>query len=255
MYGLMLHSGGVGMNRLELAAVPTPKPTETWFPIPHERLVAQVSTALTGAGYSITEEAFGVTRDGLRMFGVMQLLHTAHADKEYGLIAGIRNSHDKSFPAALLLGSCVFVCDNLAFSGEVRLARKHTRFIMRDLPGVVAKGMDALTNLRGLQTQRIDAYRGHELTNSAMNDILISAAERQALPWMEIPNVLKDWREPRHEAFKARNAWSAFNCFTEAYKESSPELVARRSQRLHGLFDGIVGLKRAVGTDHAVAMN
>jgi hypothetical protein len=29
----------------------------------------------------------------------------------------------------------VFVCDNLAFSGEIKIARKHTRFIVRDLPG------------------------------------------------------------------------------------------------------------------------
>lgn len=29
------------------------------------------------------------------------------------------------------------VCDNLSFAGEVKMTRKHTTFIARDLPGVV----------------------------------------------------------------------------------------------------------------------
>jgi hypothetical protein len=33
-------------------------------------------------------------------------------------VLGLRNSHDKRFPAGLVGGSAVFVCDNLAFSGE-----------------------------------------------------------------------------------------------------------------------------------------
>ena len=41
-------------------------------------------------------------------------------------VVGVRNSHDKSFPAGLVIGASIFVCDNLSFSGEVKLARKHT---------------------------------------------------------------------------------------------------------------------------------
>jgi len=52
---------------------------------------------------------------------------------DYAWIVGLRNSHDKTYPAGLVAGSKVFVCDNLCFSGEVRLSRKHTRHAVRDL--------------------------------------------------------------------------------------------------------------------------
>ena len=39
---------------------------------------------------------------------------------DYSLVLGLRNSHDKTFPASLALGSQVLVCDNLSFFGEGR---------------------------------------------------------------------------------------------------------------------------------------
>jgi hypothetical protein len=53
----------------------------------------------------------------------------------------LRNSHDKMFPAGVVAGASVFVRVNLSFSGEAKLAGKHTRFIVRDLPGLVAAGI------------------------------------------------------------------------------------------------------------------
>jgi len=54
---------------------------------------------------------------------------------DFALVVGLRNSHDKSFPAGLVIGASVLVCDNLSFSGEVRLARKHTYPIIATLRG------------------------------------------------------------------------------------------------------------------------
>ena len=53
--------------------------------------------------------------------------------------------------------------------------------------------------------------------------------------------MLHEWREPRHDAFQARNAWSLFNAFTEALKGNLVELP-RRTEALHGLLDTHVGL-------------
>lgn len=44
-------------------------------------------------------------------------------------VLGLRNSPDKMFPAGIVAGASVFVCDNLSFSGVINLARKHPRFI------------------------------------------------------------------------------------------------------------------------------
>ncbi len=42
----------------------------------------------------------------------------------------VRNSHDKTFPAGIVAGTQVPVCDNLSFAGEISLARKHTSNIL-----------------------------------------------------------------------------------------------------------------------------
>ena len=50
------------------------------------------------------------------------------------------------------MGSAVFVCDNLAFSAEVTIARRHTRFIERDLPRIVHTAVGRLADMRGSRT-------------------------------------------------------------------------------------------------------
>lgn len=62
----------------------------------------------------------------------------------YQYVLGLRNSNNKRFAAGMVIGIAPFVCDNLAFSGEVKLARKHTVFIKRDLPMMIDEKLDRL---------------------------------------------------------------------------------------------------------------
>jgi hypothetical protein len=59
-----------------------------------------------------------------------------------------------------------------------------------------------------------------------------------------IPAVLHEWREPRHDAFEARNVWSLFNSVTEALKEGNLNELPKSTEALHGLPDFAVGLNR-----------
>ena len=140
---LILHCGGKHTSRDDLMAAPTPAATETWQPIPHIDLLNSVGETLERSGMTIVNEAHGLSKDGDRYFGMLQVMN-GNNPEDYAMIVGVRNSHDKSFPAALALGAGVFVCDNLSFSGEVKLARRHTRNILRDLPGLVDRGVGLL---------------------------------------------------------------------------------------------------------------
>jgi len=71
---------------------------------------------------------------------------------------------------------------------------------------------------------------------------VIRAVDCRAITTSQVPEVLNEWREPQHEVFQPRNAWSLFNAATEAMKGVNPNTVVRRTQALHGLFDGLVGL-------------
>src|SRR5277367_4400067 len=123
MNGLILHTGAASVSRPVIALTPTPNRTRSHVPIPHLALIEQVQATLTGAGLEVVDEAHGLTRDGNRYFGLFGL-RDAGNHPDFQLTVGHRNSHDKSFPAGLVLGARVFVCDNLSFSGQVKLARK-----------------------------------------------------------------------------------------------------------------------------------
>jgi hypothetical protein len=194
-------------------------------------------------GLQIVNEAHAVWNDGQRYFGLLEV-QNGRAPTDYGLVIGLRNSHDKSFPAAIGLGSGVFVCDNLAFSAEVTIARRHTRFIVRDLPRVVSTAVGRLADMRGQQDHRIETYQQSELDDRAAHDLVIRAVDASALPVTQVPSVLAEWRRPSYPEFAAagKTAWRLFNAFTETWKGRQLAALPRRSQALHGLMDAVCGL-------------
>lgn len=233
---MILHCGAELVTIEDVGAVATPDPTETWFPIPHTALLDTVDDALEGSGFNIVSREYGLWQDGANMFALLGLENgSAHPD--YQLNIGIRNSHMKLFSAGFAVGSSVFICDNLAFSSDVTFGRKHTRWIVRDLPRLVLEGIGQLGTMRDTQDRRIEAYKRTELGDVAVHDILIRAVDAKVMSNSHIAKVLKEWRGSKHEEFEARTAWSLFNGFTEVFKSFNPFDLQGRTQRLHGLLD------------------
>jgi hypothetical protein len=208
--------------------------------VPHHRLLELVESTIEGQGFRVTNQAHGLWGDGDRYFGLMELAN-GHAADDYGLVLGLRNSHDKTFPASLAVGSQVLVCDNLSFFGEVVLTRRHTRFVERDLPGIVAQAVGRLSEMRTQQADRLDAYKQTRIKDRTAHDLMVRAVDARVIPVTQLPMVLKEWRKPTHPVSTAdgRSVWRLFNAFTESFKSRSLEVLPRRSQALHGLMDRI----------------
>lgn len=229
------------MNFEEVRAVTTPRSTDSWCPIPHSQLITTVQKTLATTNLRLGTQAHSLSHDGLRYFGLMEI-HGRQSSEDYCWVLGLRNSHDKTFPAGIVAGASVFVCDNLSFSGEVKFARKHTRFIVRDLPQLVERSIGLLLAKWHDQDKRIAAYKQAEISDTAAHDLIIRATDVGVCSNRLIPPVLNEWREPRHEAFEPRNVWSLFNAFTESLKEGSLAELPKRTEALHGLLDTHVGL-------------
>ncbi len=194
--------------------------------------------ALRSTGLEIGSQVHSLSHDGARYFGLTEV---KGFQEDYTWVLGLRNSHDKRFPAGIVAGASVFVCDNLSFSGEVRLSRKHTRHLRRDLPQLAARAVGQLMDCWHKQDKRIDAYKNYRLGDLIAHDLVIRAVDVGACSNRLLPAVLKEWREPSHSEFQDRSAWSLFNGFTEVLKGNLPELP-RRTEALHALFDAQVGL-------------
>ena len=152
-------------------------------------------------------------------------------------MVGARNSHDKSLAAGLGAGARVTVCANGWFFGdEVALSRKHTSRLFEDLNERIEAGFSRIFEEWERNDLRVMNYRERELDDRGAHDLVIRSVDAEALAPSAIPRVLKEWREPWHEEFTPRNAWSLFNGFTEVMK-GKPHLLAERTRTLHRVFD------------------
>jgi hypothetical protein len=241
MGGLILHCGGKLVDLEEVRASATPAPSGAHYPIPHTRILDLAVAGLEQQGLTVIGGEHALANDDMRYFGLLRLANgTNHGDFE--LIAALRNTHDKSFSASLAIGSRVFVCDNLAFSGEVTFARKHTRFALSDMPRLVTDALGRLGTLKRSQEIRIDGYKNADLADDQAYATIVRASIAKVIPNAKIREVVEQWHEPLHEEFMPRTGWSLFNSFTEVLKSYPVEQAPARTQILHGLMDSACGL-------------
>lgn len=238
---LMLHTGAYTATEQQLMKVRTPEPTKTWQPVAHHVLLEQVKKEIEASHLTIQDQALALFKDGERMFGYLEVTN-GHNQPDYNMVIGLRNSHDQSCPVGLAVGHRVFVCDNMAFSGEVIINHKHTSRVLEKVPMLINRAMGMLMEKRGVQDQRIRIYKDCEITDAQAHDLMVRAMERDVIAPSRLRPVLGQWRKPAYEDFEPRTVWSLFNAFTHILKENPTQEHQKRTLVLHGLCDTLAGV-------------
>ena len=236
MSQLMLHRGGWEATKADLASVPVPAATDSYVPVPYGRFVEEVELHVPRFGLTIAEEQFALARDGQQMFGVLTCTN-GHGSEDFALAIGLRNSLDRSISVGLVSGVKVFLCDNLAFSGEAKVSRKHTVNVFRDLPDMIYRMLSQVRVLQERTVAEIVTMKARSLENQEADHLMVEAIRGNALPASFLPKVLERWEKPaQSEIFGGRNAWLLFNVFTEVFKTRSPRQQMEDSLRLTRVF-------------------
>jgi len=233
----------------QLKAVKTPEKTATHTPIPHSLLVSKTRTALDRAGFSITEEEHALARGGQRYFGGFALTGDDIKGEDRRLVFGLRNSSDKSTAASACMGNSMMVCDNMCFSSDVKLARRHTVNILRDLDGMLAKAISRIVTSWHDMGQRIEAYKVAEISNDRASNLVVDLAEVKALPERDVYKTAKEFRNPRHPEFRGNTLWNLYNSVTENLKGGDLSKLPERTMKVQSIFDSIAGHRSAVLVD------
>lgn len=233
--GLMLHAGAHAITRDALAALPIPQPKGPRHVVrPFIEDVELISNFLDRAGFAIKEEAFGVKTDNNNLpsqfFGAIEIRSKA-LEGEYlpaepfALTVGVRGSYDQTLPRGLAVGSRVFVCDNLAFSGEVSVYAKQTTHIASRIGGLLEAAVAEVPVLAAHQARRFDAYRNYSLTKVKGDAALIECVRLGILNPSDIGKAIKEWDEPSHpeHAADGKTVWTLFNAVTEAIKPANTD--------------------------------
>ena len=232
---LVVHRGGWSASKSDLASVPVPDSTGSYHPVPYHRFIEEVDLHIPRFGLAVRSSQFALAREGGQMFGVLTCSNGT-PDGDYALAIGVRNSYDRSLAVGLTLGSRVFCCDNLAFSGEVTMHRKHTVNVFRDLPDLIYRMLSQVAAMRERTDHEIAAMKVRELPPAHAHHLMIEAVKAKVVPASRLPKVIEAWEKPMHEEFRARTAWSLFNAFTEDQKGSSAFAQMEGSLRLSSLF-------------------
>jgi hypothetical protein len=182
----------------------------------------------------IIREQYAVARDGKQFFGVLSF---GEGD-EQALSVGFRNSYDKSMSVGIAIGCRIFVCDNLAFKGDITILKKHTRNVWQALENlaistiykagkVYEEILADFDRMMGLKLDDNEAFRTFGLLYG--HDII---SPRQ------LTTAVDQWKNPP-EAFKERNLYSLYNASTEALKSTPPLAMMEKHIQLHKTLEGV----------------
>jgi hypothetical protein len=204
------------ITRQELQSVPVPHGTSTHQPLPHHQIVEALLETLGFRRIEVVRDEYAVSRDGMRMFGVLDL--------ELGITGvrfsiGIRNANDKSMRLAMCIGYRVLVCDNMAFHGDFTpvLAKHSKNFSLID---AVSIGVDRMQRNFEPLAGHIELARQAPLTDAAAKLIIYQAFVEGSLqvPRHLARTVHQNYFHPTHEDFEPRTVWSLSNAFTSTFK-------------------------------------
>ena len=230
----------------QLRAVKTPPKTDSHTPIPHSLLVDKTRKALDRAGFAITEEEHALARGGQRYFGGFALTGDDIKGEDRRLVFGLRNSSDKSTAASACMGNSMLVCDNMCFSSDVKLARRHTVNILRDLDGMLAKAISRIRSSWADMGLRISAYKESEISPEVASNLAVDLAECKALPERDVYKTVKEFRDPRHPEFRGNTLWNLYNAVTENLKGGDLSKLPERTMKMQSIFDGVAGHRSVI---------
>lgn len=248
------------IDRRALFAIPTPKRTATYVPVPYRDMLTMLESSFSAAGLVITDEKIGTSAEGKQVFGTWSLNtpdgepDLVSADGTSGMVCGWRSSHNKTLPLGVVTGSSVFVCENLCMSGDAdAIVRKHTKNVFEDMRRLFATvASNARPNfarvtaeMAKMQAIPMTDRQAHHL---AADLYRAGAINRRIFGMLfESHNVSLDggnkvnrralWFSPVHDEFGQNTLYAFYQAVNEAIKVSQARDIATRQ---FGLHDGAV---------------
>jgi len=233
------------LSRRELALVPAPAGTATHQVIPHHEVIEALVETLGFRHIAPVREEYAVSRDGMKMFGVLDLETGFHGCR---FSIGVRNAHDKSMRLAMTVGYRVLVCDNMAFHGDFSpVLAKHSKHF--SLQNALSIGVDQMQRSFEPMKLQVTTWRESQITDVTAKLVIYQAFIEGQL---DIPKHLAGivhrlYFDPTHEEFAPRTMWSLSNAFTSAFKELDPFPRYRATGKLSGFLQTSTGQRSLIG--------
>ena len=148
------------------------------------------------------------------------------------------NSYDKSMAIGIAIGAEVFVCDNLALTGDITIMKKHTQNVWQGLEdAAIATLYRSQKNFQKIVADS-ETLKGRMLDDTEAFKLIGLMFGHGILTPRQLPVVKNEWLHPGHTEFEARNMWSFYNGCTESLKSCPPVMIMEKHIQLHTLLTG-----------------
>lgn len=216
-----MHCGAEPIPQAMLEGLLIPAATKTHKPIPHDQFFGFASNRLIQQGYEITNPKHYINNEGQQYFALMALKHEdEEAAEGHTTMCALRNSHDKTFGASLAIGARVFVCDNLSFSGDIVVGRKHTANIWDELPELFETAIKQIRVMRKRQDVRFAEYKEAPCDNHTADHLIMECYRAGIINLRRIGKVNEEWLDPSAD-HGDKSIWRYFNAVTAALGPAS----------------------------------
>jgi hypothetical protein len=190
-------------------------------PVPHHILVEGIEVEALERGYSISKMELAVSKDLSKLFGVIDLMPPGVVNvTDRGTSIGFRNSTNSTLAIKMVAGTRVFVCDNLALSGDmIAVLRRNT--VGLDLEDELREGFDKFVKHASALDLEVARLQATAIADLAAKARIFDVFNSRILPVHLFDDVSEFYFKPAAEMTdcQPRTEWGLHNAFTRAMKK------------------------------------
>jgi|GEM_PF-322745 len=232
---LMSDSGARRASEAEVRVVPHYPFSTTWHPFSHGTVLDVLENAVKDAGLSIVKREYSLNKSWEQMFGVWQL---DVQDNGINWAMGIRNSLDQKFAVGVCAGSHVFVCDNLAFTGQFVEFKKHTSSLdMVTLNALAGRAIKGVTKKMEIFTEWHTKLKDFELEETAFKVLTFESMKRGVFAPSKFNQFLNCYKEENDQTEHSESLYAFHGAVTRLMRGASLFQVQRNSDTLNNVID------------------
>jgi len=186
--------------------------------------------------FHVASERLGLSADGHRFFGTLKL--RTELVPGVNIAVGVRNSTDMTFPLGFCAGESVFVCDNLSFSSELIVNRKHTKNGGARFHAATSLAVQNLVQFQAAEIKRIEYLQTTSLARYEAEALMLHAFEQGILSTRLLPLAIAQFRNPQFDWGPRDRLWYLFNAMTtpmQSRATSNPQQFALTTMKLVAL--------------------
>lgn len=232
------------VDREALVHLPEPQGLGKFHkPVPHYVLVDAINEEVDRRGWLVERQQLALSQAGEALFGVIDLRPAKEltVGDGRGVSLGFRSSTNQALAIKAVAGTRVFVCDNLALSGDmIAIQRKSTTHL--DLKQAIAGGFDKFITQQAQLELSIGRMAAKVIDDPTAKLLIYELLEGGVIPVRLFDDVHRNYFKPTEEQkdCQPRTLWGLHNAVTRAIRDLTPVRGFNATSQLGRLFEDVV---------------